>query len=194
MRIIAGSARGRKLVSPGVKGEKNEIRPTSDRAREALFNILGNDVCGARVLDLFAGTGALGLEALSRGADSALFIDKSHSAIGLINKNIQLTGFSDKVTVLKRDLAKKDFLDSKYIPGDGFSLVFLDPPYKTNLAEELLSLLGRELYVVRQSVVVAESSISVQLPEKTGLLKCYDKRQYGDTAFWLYQLENKENL
>lgn len=107
MRIIAGIARGRKLISPGAKGGENEIRPTSDRAREALFNILGNDVCGARVLDLFAGTGALGLEALSRGADSALFIDKSQSAIGMINKNIQLTGFSDKVTILKRDLSKK---------------------------------------------------------------------------------------
>lgn len=194
MRIIAGSARGRKLISPGAKCGKNEIRPTSDRAREALFNILGSDVCGARVLDLFAGTGALGLEALSRGADSALFIDKSQSAIGMINKNIQLTGFSDKGTILKRDLSKKNFLDSKDIPGEGFSLVFMDPPYRTNLAEELLSLLGRGSYVVRQGVVVAESSVTVQLPEKTGLLKCYDKRQYGDTAFWLYLLQNKENI
>lgn len=194
MRIIAGSARGRKLVSPGTKGGGNEIRPTSDRAREALFNILGNDVCGARVLDLFAGTGALGLEALSRGADSALFIDKRQSAIGMIDKNIQLTGFSDKVTVLKRDLAKDFFLDSKYIPGEGFSLVFLDPPYKTNLAEELLVLLGKGSCVVRQGIVVVESSVSIKLPEKTGLLRCYDKRQYGDTAFWLYLLQNKGNI
>ena len=194
MRIIAGSARGRKLVSPGAKSGKNDIRPTSDRAREALFNILGDDVCGARVLDLFAGTGALGLEALSRGADSALFIDKSQSAIGMIDKNIQLTGFSDKVTVLKRNLSKKTFLDSKYTPGEGFSLVFLDPPYRTNLAGELLSLLGQGLFVAKQGVVVAESSVSIRLPEKTGRLKCYDKRQYGDTAFWLYQLENKENI
>ena len=194
MRIIAGRARGRKLVSPGAKSGGNEIRPTSDRAREALFNILGNDVCGAKVLDLFAGTGALGLEALSRGADSALFIDKSQSAIGMIDKNIQLTGFSDKVTVLKRDLSKKNFLDGKYIPGEGFSLVFLDPPYKTNLAEELLAQLGRGSYVATKGVVVAESSVSVQLPENTGLLKCYDKRQYGDTAFWLYLLQNKGSI
>lgn len=70
----------------------------------------------------------------------------------------------------------------------------MDPPYRTNLAEELLSLLGRGSYVVRQGVVVAESSVNVQLPEKTGLLKCFDKRQYGDTAFWLYLLQNKENI
>ncbi|MBW1792334.1 MAG: 16S rRNA (guanine(966)-N(2))-methyltransferase RsmD [Deltaproteobacteria bacterium] len=194
MRIIAGIARGRKLISPGAKGGKNEIRPTSDRAREALFNILGSDVCGARVLDLFAGTGALGLEALSRGADSAVFIDKSQTAIGMINKNIQRTGFSDKVTILKRDLSKKNFLDSKYIPGKGFSLVFMDPPYRTDLAIELLSLLGRGSYVARQGVVVAESSVNVQLPEKTGLLKCYDKRQYGETAFWLYLLQNRDKI
>ena len=186
MRIIAGIARGRKLISPGSKCEKNKIRPTSDRAREALFNILGSDVYGAKVLDLFAGTGALGLEALSRGAESALFIDKSQSAIALITRNVDLTGFSDKATVLKRDLVKKKNLDTKYIPDEGFSLIFIDPPYKTNFAEKILAFLGEETSFMQRGVVVVESSSSAQLPESTGTLKCFDKRQYGETAFWLY--------
>lgn len=192
MRIIAGTARGRKLVSPGSKGGKNEIRPTADRAREALFNILGDAVHGARVLDLFAGTGALGLEALSRGADSVLFIDKSPAAIGLIRKNIELTGFLEKAAIQQRDMARNCIVDSNSIPEGGFTLVFLDPPYRAHLAEKLLHILGAGVLLKSGCIVVAESSAGDRLPEKTGMLECYDKRHYGETGFWFYLWQNKE--
>ncbi|MBC8317035.1 MAG: 16S rRNA (guanine(966)-N(2))-methyltransferase RsmD [Desulfobulbaceae bacterium] len=192
MRIIAGTARGRKLVSPGSKGGKNEIRPTADRAREALFNILGNAVRDARVLDLFSGTGALGLEALSRGAFSSLFIDNSPTAIGLIRKNIDLTGFSGKAEVLQRDLARNCGVDNSNVPDGGFSLVFLDPPYRTRLAENLLDILGEGVFLKSGCIVVAESDSGDSLPDKTGMLECYDKRQYGETGFWFYLFSYKE--
>lgn len=191
MRIIAGIARGRKLASPGSKGEKNEIRPTSDRAREALFNILGDSVDGSNVLDLFAGTGALGLEALSRGADSALFIDRGSTAIGLIIKNVNLTGFSDASTVIQKDLSRSLVIEDCYIPAGGFSLVFLDPPYQKNFIIKLLNILGSCDFVADNCTVVAESNTSDQLPKEAGGLKLYDQRQYGKTGFWLYLLQNK---
>ena len=191
MRIIAGSARGRKLLSPGGKGGKNEIRPTSDRAREALFNILGERVRKARVLDLFAGTGALGLEALSRGADSSCFIDCNQAAIDLITRNAQLAGFSDRITIIRRDLVKKSILDQKFIPARGFSLVFMDPPYKTDCIGVLLNQLVSGDYLTDSSIVVAETDKATQLPDKIDYLKRFDKRQYGETVFWLYLLEDK---
>ncbi len=107
MRIIAGTAKGRRLFSPpSSKGGKGEIRPTSDRAREALFNVLAGHADGAQVLDLCAGTGAMGLEALSRGADHSVFVDNGRTALALIGKNIHACGFDDKSTVLQRDLFK----------------------------------------------------------------------------------------
>jgi 16S rRNA (guanine966-N2)-methyltransferase len=192
MRIIAGIARGRKLTSPGSKGGKNEIRPTSDRAREALFNILGDAVHGAHVLDLFAGTGALGLEALSRGAASALFVDKSPVAIGLIQKNIELTGFSGKAGIQQRDLARNCNVDTGSIPEGGFSLVFLDPPYRADHADKMLQMLSSSTSLKGGCIVVAESNTGDSLPEKIGMLECYDKRHYGETGFWFYILRNKD--
>ena len=191
MRIIAGTARGRKLISPGSKGAKNEIRPTSDRAREALFNILADKVRGSKVLDLFAGTDALGLEALSRGADSALFIDKGSAAVELIRKNIYLTGFSENSFVLKKDLSRGLIVDEDYIPAGGFTLVFLDPPYMTSFTEKLLYILGRCNFISDNCTVVAESNASDHLPVEAGALKLYDQRQYGETGFWLYLLQDK---
>ena len=104
MRIISGTIRGRKILAPGKKRGREGIRPTSARAREAVFNIIGPEVLDARVLDLFAGTGAMGLEALSRGARMAVFIDNSPAAVNLISRNIALCGFADRTTVLRCDL------------------------------------------------------------------------------------------
>ncbi|NOQ66626.1 MAG: methyltransferase, partial [Desulfobacterales bacterium] len=108
MRIIGGTARGRRLQTPlnNTVTSAQPIRPTAERAREALFSIIGQEVKGATVLDLFAGTGALGLEALSRSAQQAVFIDNNLHALQLVGKNIELCGFSDRALVLKRDLSK----------------------------------------------------------------------------------------
>jgi len=191
MRIIAGTARGRRLSSPG--SGTFDIRPTSDRAREAVFNILAGQVAGARVLDLFAGTGALGLEALSRGAESAVFVDKSHSAVSLIGKNIQLCGFWEKSVVLKRDLTRSlSFLQPYTTTAGGFSLVFIDPPYKTLLAETVILELGKEQIVSPGGLLVAESSAGGQLPTEISVFSLVDKRVYGEAGFWFYKKKDME--
>ena len=187
MRIISGSARGRKLQAPGQRfGDL--IRPTSDRAREAIFSILAAKVVGARVLDLFAGTGALGLEALSRGALSAVFVDGQRSVTELINRNIALCGFEERATVLHRDLAKGlAFLKAKQ-PADGFNLVFLDPPYGSTLALTGLESLAGGNFLAAKGIVVLEDAAEVQYPKTLGPLVCFDQRRYGEAGFWLYQL------
>ncbi len=142
MRIIGGTAKGRRLQTPPKSTAKRTgrpvIRPTADRAREALFSIIGSEVENGEVLDLFAGTGALGLEALSRGARSAVFVDKNSQSIKLIQKNIELCGFSDKSSVIKRDLAKSLSFLEKILPGKEFSLIFIDPPYKKGLSLNMI--------------------------------------------------------
>jgi len=190
MRIIAGTARGRRLASPG--SGTLAIRPTSDRAREAVFNILADEVAGARVLDLFAGTGALGLEALSRGAASAVFVDKGRSAVGLIGKNIQLCGFWEKSVVLQRDLTRSlSFLQS-YAASGGFSLVFIDPPYKTLLAETIILELGKGEIVRPGGLLVAESSSGGHLPAEISPFSLKDQRVYGEAGFWFYRKKERE--
>ena len=191
MRIIAGSAKGRRLFSPS-KQKRNLIRPTADRAREALFNIIGSKVNGAVILDLFAGTGALGLEALSRGAASALFVDQHHEAISLINKNLAACSFLAVSTVLKRNLAGNLSFLRQYCPEQGFSIIFLDPPYKKGLGLKTLVRLGTGRFVTNCGLVIVEEDAGCKLPAEAGLLHLYDQRCYGETGFWLYHLKRIE--
>jgi len=196
LRIIAGSARGRKLFSPGSRGGES-IRPTADRAREALFNILGRDlVQGACVLDLFAGTGALGLEALSRGAEAALFVDNSPLALDLIQKNITACGFSDKAHAVRHDLLKglffwrqasdRAFGNKNERQAPPFGLIFLDPPYRQGLCARLLTSLLDAGMVDDATRVIFEDDSAETLPEAVGRLQICDRRTYGDTGFWFY--------
>lgn len=186
MRIISGSARGRKLLAPGQRFG-DSVRPTSDRAREAIFNILAAKVMGARVLDLFAGTGALGLEALSRGALSAFFVDGQRSVLELIKKNVALCGFAERATVVQKDLAKGLAFLTTQPPGGGFDLVFLDPPYGGNLALRLLGSLAGGNFLAAKGIVVLEDAAGAEYPPTVGPLGCFDQRRYGEAGFWLYQ-------
>lgn len=189
MRIIAGIAKGRRLFSPpSVKGGNAKIRPTADRAREALFNVLAGHTSGARVLDLCAGSGALGLEALSRGAEQALFVDSSRIAVALIAKNIQACGFEFKSTIVKRDLTKGLFFLAPYCP-EGFSLVFADPPYKKKFLNTILGDLGKGGVMCSTGIVVAEASSKENLPETLPGLTLIDQRSYGEAGFWIYRKE-----
>lgn len=187
MRIIGGVAKGRKLFAPGSRFKGPVIRPTSDRAREAVFNILGQHVHEAQVLDLFAGTAALGLEALSRGARSAVLIEKHPGAVGLIQKNIDICGFSDKSLLIKKDLSKGLFFLKGLLPKAVFSLVFLDPPYGKGLALKILTELASGLFLKPEAIVVAEESFDAELPAKLGCLLLFDKRCYGEAGFWFYK-------
>jgi len=166
------------------------VRPTSDRAREALFNILGPEaVSGALVLDLFAGTGALGLEALSRGAEKAVFVENSSFAIGLIKKNIALCGVSERSHVLKRDLLKGRFFLPETPEFTGpYDLVLLDPPYRHKYCHRLVPELADYGIIHEDSVVVCEEAAPEVMPEGLAELKLFDRRRYGDTGFWFYRI------
>lgn len=176
MRIIGGRARGLKLVDVGAGDPGAHLRPTSDRVREAIFNLLinggyDNPLQGARVLDLFAGTGALGLEALSRGATHATFVENGKVALGLLARNIGLMRATDDTAVLRRDVRA---LGAN--PGAAFDLVFLDPPYGKTMGEAALQL-ARD-WLAPQALVVWEESSPPTLPEGFTL---EDQRKYGDT-------------
>lgn len=188
MRIISGWARGRRLATP--PGRTQDIRPTSDRAREALFNILGNEVAGSRVLDLYAGTGALGLEALSRGAAEVILVDYHRQSLELIRRNIAICkpGSHDgKVSVIRYDL-RKGLPPAVTAKGDisKFDLIFLDPPYSQGLSLKALEYLGNGLLLNDNARVVAEERSSETLPDCCGILHLTDQRIYGDTGFWFY--------
>ena len=188
MRITGGSARGRRLAAPG--SGRDLIRPTCDRVREALFNLLGARPRGSRVLDLFAGTGALGIEALSRGAEFALFVDRSLTAGRLIETNLRACLAHPAAAFVRLNLATAANLaplGAGLEPGIAFDLVFLDPPYRQHLAERLLPLLEPAGLLAPGALVVVEEHARGDLPAQSGLLTLVDQRRYGETGLWLYR-------
>lgn len=178
MRIIGGQSRGLKLAELGEGDAKAHLRPTSDRVRESIFNLLinggyGNPVAGARVLDLFAGSGALGLEALSRGAAEAMLVDDGTVARGLIKRNITLMRAEETCTYLRRDATQLGQCD-----GAGFDLVFLDPPYGKGLGEKALTSARLGDWLAEDALLVWEEGSA--LPAPAGYEQV-DQRKYGDT-------------
>jgi 16S rRNA (guanine966-N2)-methyltransferase len=190
LRIIGGTARGRKLFAPP-RHEKC-IRPTSDRAREALFNIIGTRIVNAKVLDLFAGTGALGLEAFSRNARFVLFIDNNRFALQLIKKNILhcLTGYTGdcRMRVIQHDLSKD--LPQNKLPEEthsGFDIIFADPPYARNISFSMLEFINNSSLLTENGLLIMEERHNVPLPASLSALECIDRRIYGETAFCFYR-------
>ncbi|MHB0975896.1 MAG: 16S rRNA (guanine(966)-N(2))-methyltransferase RsmD [Candidatus Aquicultorales bacterium] len=184
MRIIAGSAKGRKLKTP----KTSAIRPTSDRVREALFNIIGAAVVDARVLDLFAGTGALGIEALSRGAREAVFVDEDRSAVKLIADNLELAGFAGRATVVRERV--ESFLERQGGLTSPFNLIFLDPPYRMSVTA-LSNICGKAAsgFLEAGGLMIFEHDAKTADPEVTGVILISSKR-YGDTAVAIYRKED----
>lgn len=178
MRIIGGSRRGLKLAEVGEGDVAAHLRPTSDRVREAIFNLLinahGNPVAGARVLDLFAGTGALGLEASSRGAAEVVFVDDGAKALGLIRANIAKMRVEAETKVLRQDAVRLGVN-----PGGPFGLVFLDPPYGKGLGEAALAAARKGGWLAPGAMVVWEEGGVVAVPEGFAQV---DQRKYGDTV------------
>ncbi len=183
MRIIAGAFRGRALASVGKGDAGAHLRPTTDRVRESLFSVLTHlDVIeDAQVLDLFAGTGALGLEALSRGASHVTFVDDGRVAQGLIIKNINLTDSRDHTTLIRRDATR---LGPN--PGAPCGLIFLDPPYGKGMGARALAAALEGGWVADDALIVWEESAPMPTPEGFTL---HDARKYGDThisLMWRY--------
>ncbi len=192
MRIISGSARGRKLTSP--PGQGLSIRPTSDRAREALFNIIGSHVEQAAVLDLFAGTGAMGLEAFSRGARSVTFVDNNRLALELIRKNIEtcFPSAASRLTIIQHDLRQGlplKLLQKKLL--SPFDLVFLDPPYSQGLCQRILQDLDDHNLLAAGGLLVAEERAKEKLALRFATLELVDNRVYGEAAFWIFSQKNR---
>jgi len=182
MRIVGGRLRGRALAAPKTQG----IRPTADRLREALFNILahayGDPVAGARVLDLFAGTGALGLEAVSRGAAFALFVDDGAEARALMRQNVEALGLAAVTRIFRRDATR---LGAAH-PVEPFSLVFLDPPYRKDLAEQALVSAREGGWLTDDAlIVVEEAEGAFKAPEGYEEL---ERRRYDDTEFTILRV------
>jgi len=176
MRIVGGKLRSRPLAGP----KSDAVRPTSDRLREALFNILthsyGDPVTGARVLDLFAGTGALGIEAISRGAAYALFVDEGVEARALLRDNVEALGLGGVTRIFRRDATK---LGPAH-PLEPFSLMFLDPPYGKGMAERALSAARAGGWLKPQALIVVEEATGAAFKAPEGFTEL-ERRQYDDT-------------
>ncbi len=175
MRIIGGEFKGRKLLS--VRGMRT--RPTSDRIREAIFNILSSKVRGAVVLDLYAGTGALGLEALSRGAHNAIFIETDKNSLNAIRRNLEAIGIEDQATIIRWDILKN--LDCLSMFAGRVNLVFMDPPYERGLIEATLSHLHACGCLVADARVVVEHSAREAISTEALPFLLDDQRTYGKT-------------
>jgi 16S rRNA (guanine966-N2)-methyltransferase len=178
MRVVGGRLRGRTLAGP----KSSAIRPTADRLRESLFNILthayGDPVSGARVLDLFAGTGALGIEAISRGADFVQFVDDGAEGRALIRENVAALGLGGVTRIFRRDATK---LGPAH-PGEPFGLVFLDPPYGQDLAAAALDSARTGGWLAPEALIVVEEAVQSGFAAPDGFCEL-ERRRYDDTEF-----------
>lgn len=181
MRVITGIARGRRLETlPG-----DATRPTGEKVKESLFSAIQFDIEGHRVLDLFAGSGQLGIEALSRGASGCVFVDKNAEAVKIIRQNLLHTGLAEKSQVLGTDA-----LTYLTRPGDRFDLVFLDPPYASEL---LLPVLEKVAPLVNDGgIMVCETDDATELPHRIHRFTVAKTYRFGHTLVWLYRYDPEE--
>ena len=185
MRVITGSARGRRLYELGGM----ETRPTTDRVKEGMFSALQFDIEGRRVLDLFAGTGQLGIEALSRGADFAVFVDCRADAVRLIKENLKVTNLQDRARVVTGD--SMGYLATLR---DQFDLVFLDPPYAAGLLEPAIAALAKFDILRPHGIIVAEHPVAYTLPEPPKPYRLQKTYRYGKIGLTIYRSDaSQEN-
>ena len=178
MRVISGTARGRKLKEL----EGLETRPTTDRVKESIFNIIQFDIEGRRVLDLFGGTGQLGIEALSRGAASCVFVDARQDAAAVIRENLKLTRLEDRAQV-----RQGDSLAYLQTCGLRFDLIILDPPYQSPLLEQALEAIARIDILNKNGIMVCESGLEKQLPELQSPYVRGSEYRYGKIKLTVYR-------
>lgn len=183
MRVITGSARGRRLKEL----EGTETRPTTDRVKEGLFSALQFEIEGRRVLDLFAGTGQLGIECLSRGAASAVFVDRRADAVKLIRENLATTGLSDRARVAAGD--SMEFLKTQR---ETFDLILLDPPYADGLLEPVLSRIAGFDILEPHGIIVAEHPADCVLPTLEAPYRVQRTYRYGKIGLTLYRRDGNE--
>jgi 16S rRNA (guanine(966)-N(2))-methyltransferase RsmD len=191
MRISGGTAKGRRtatqrlLAKTSTTAPGERLRPTSAKVREALFDILRNRVEGAVFVDLYAGTGTVGLEALSRGAGRAVFVEPDHLRTGSIRNTVRELGFQDRTLIVKG--RADEFLRRASTGEESFDIFFLDPPYGSEEIEKILPLIGKGEMLNREGIVVVEHYFKKKVPEVSGRLKINRNYRYGDTMLTLYR-------
>ena len=184
MRVIAGTARGRRLKEL----EGMDTRPTTDKVKESMFNILQFDLEGRRVLDLFAGTGQLGIECLSRGAASAVFVDRRADAVKLIRENLKVTELTDRARVVSGD--SMEYLKSVR---EKFDLVLLDPPYAADLLENAIAHLARFDILAPHGIIVAEHPVEKAMPALAAPYRLHRTYRYGKISLTVYRRDGNQN-
>lgn len=182
MRITGGTGKGRTLKVPA----GSRVRPTADKVKQALFNILGDKVRDSLFLDLYCGTGGVGIEAISRGAERAVFVDDARQSLQVTRQNIEQSGFEERATVVP---AKAESFLKK--ASQEFDIVFLDPPYSLD-QDQLLVMLAQSGILKQDSVVVAEHFKKQKSPEQAGRLFLYREAVYGDTVLAFYKISTPD--
>ncbi|MCM1329513.1 MAG: 16S rRNA (guanine(966)-N(2))-methyltransferase RsmD [Ruminococcus sp.] len=176
MRVITGSARGRRLKAP----EGLDVRPTTDKVKEAIFSIVQFDIEGSAILDLFSGSGQMGIEALSRGASSCVFVDSSRTSVEVTKENISAAGFKNAATVMT-----SDSLSYLRMCRNTFDVAFLDPPYGKGIIGEALPLLSGRMS--DRGIIVCEHEPGLELPEEFGKMRKYRTYKYGKIAVTVFK-------
>lgn len=183
MRVITGVYKGRRLDSI----EGMDIRPTSDMVKESLFNILSSEIIESDFLDLFGGTGGVGIEAVSRGAKSVVFIDNSIKSIKVLRKNLESLNIKDNVEVFNTDYLTA--INKLHRNGRLFDIIFIDPPYRTGIAQRALEKLCDDPILKNSGIIIVEHDTKDQMPEKVGNIKMYRDKRYGNTKLSFYGID-----
>lgn len=187
MRVISGTCKGRRLKIRA----SDRLRPTADRVRAAIFDILHLDLLGKKILDLYAGTGAMGIEALSRGGHFAVFVDSGRDSVKLIKQNLESLGLEHESLLMN----KKTVPALKLLAAEGmrFDLVFMDPPYQSDDAERAMKTISELDILSPAATLVVEHETGREPADGYGRLTLYDRRRYGGTAVSFYRFEEKES-
>ena len=182
MRVIAGLHKGRRLRPPSGL----YVRPTSDRVREALFSILGSSINHAHVVDLYSGTGAIGLEAFSRGAARVVFVEHQSSSLQLLRENLKRCGNPPECTLIACDV-RQVFGHSEFLKWSPFHVVFADPPYETAEDEPLISLISQHVPLASNGIVIFEHPTKRTMPQQIDSLSQYRQARYGNTSLSFFK-------
>ena len=183
MRVISGKARGLKLNTP----KNDDVRPTTDRVKESLFNMINSYIMDSDILDLFAGTGSLGIECLSRGANQCIFVDNSKESINIVKSNIKKARVENESIVLNLDF--KSAINSLSSKNKQFDVIFMDPPYYKNMFSDALSAVDNNNLLKEDGIIVVEHDTVDKFPDNMGRLYKSREKKYGNTTLTFYKLE-----
>ena len=183
MRVISGKARGLKLNTP----KNDDVRPTTDRVKESLFNMINSYIMDSEILDLFAGTGSLGIECLSRGANQCIFVDNSKESINIVKSNIKKARVENESIVLNLDF--KSAINSLSLKNKQFDVIFMDPPYYKNMFSDALLSVDENELLKEDGIIVVEHDTVDKFPDNMGRLYKSREKKYGNTTITFYKLE-----